>query len=139
MNNISIKSSVNEKGINETKADLEEMLSRFGWKWAVLASTMGKIYRQGEPVSTNLVNQIRMTRTQIESGCYSICDIANELRKIEMSLFDNLLKFGPQETDNFLELLSKAIGGKISKEDLDISGAEPLLPDCLTLPCVCRE
>jgi hypothetical protein len=139
LNYIAVKTSVKEKEINQTKADLEEMLSRFGWKWAVLASTMGKIYRQGEPVSTDLVNQIRMTRTQIESGCYSVCDIANELRKIEMSLFNNLLKFGPQETDNFLGLLSKAIGGKISKEDLDISGAEPLLPDCLTLPCVCRE
>ena len=139
MMNTAIKSSVKEDGIDKTKADLEEMLSKFGWKWAVLASTVGKIYQQNEPVSPDLVNQIRMSRTQIESGCYSVCDIAKELRKIEMSLFNSLLKFGPQQTDNFLELLSKAIGGKISKEDIDISGAEPLLPDCLTLPCVCRE
>ena len=139
MNSTLIKSSVKEEWIDRTKADLEETLSKFGWKWAVLASTMGKVYRQNEPVSTDLVNQIRMSRTQIESGCYSVCEINNELRKIEMSLFNSLLKFGPQETDNFLELLSKAIGGKISKEDIDIGGAEPLLPDCLTLPCVCRE
>lgn len=139
MNSLAVKTSIKEEEINQTRADLEEMLSRFGWKWAVLASTAGKIYRQGEPVSTDLINQIRMTRTQIESGCYSICDLANELRKIEQPLFAKLLKFGPQETDNFLELLSKAIGGKISKEDLDISGAAPILQDCLTLPCVCRE
>ncbi len=139
MNSTLIKSSAKEEGIDRTKAELEEMLSRFGWKWAVLASTVGKVHQQSEPVSTDLVNQIRMSRTQIESGCYSVCEIANELRKIETSLFNSLLKFGPQETDNFLELLSKAIGGKISKEDIDISGAEPLLPDCLTLPCVCRE
>ncbi|MHA2245838.1 MAG: hypothetical protein ACXADY_12810 [Candidatus Hodarchaeales archaeon] len=139
MNYISAKTIAKEEKLNRTKADLEDMLSRFGWKWAVLASTMGKVYQKGEPVSTDLVNQIRMTRTQIESGCYSVCDIANELRKIEASLFSNLMKFGPQETDNFLELLSKAIGGKIREEDIDISGAEPILPDCLTLPCVCQE
>ncbi|UCE14661.1 MAG: hypothetical protein JSV04_05625 [Candidatus Heimdallarchaeota archaeon] len=135
MNAITVK----KDELNQTKADLEAILSRFGWKWAVLASTMGKIYRQGEPVSTDLINQIRMTRTQIESGCYSVCDIANELRKIETSLFSQLLKYGPQETDKFLELLGRAIGGKISEAELDITGAAPILPDCLTLPCVCRE
>lgn len=139
MNTISLKTDVKEAEMNKAKTDLEEILSRFGWKWAVLASTIGDVHQKGAPISTDLITQLRMTRTQIESGCYSVCDIANELRKIEMPLFSELLKFGPQETDKFLELLSKAIGGKISKNDLNINDAAPILANCLTLPCVCRE
>ncbi|UCG03932.1 MAG: hypothetical protein JSW11_08080 [Candidatus Heimdallarchaeota archaeon] len=139
MSQLSVKMNNKSRDINKTKAEIEEMLSRFGWKWAVLASTMSRLYRQGNSVPSGMVNLLRMSRTQIESGCYSVCDVANELRKIEMFLFSELLKSGPYETDNFLELLSKAIGGKISRDDLDINGAEPILADCLTLPCVCRE
>ncbi|MFX0016391.1 MAG: hypothetical protein ACFFBQ_17120 [Promethearchaeota archaeon] len=138
MNQLIAELNLGNKEIDKTKAELEEMLSRFGWKWAVLASTIGKIYQKGDSVPKNMINHLRMTRTQIESGCYSVCDIANELRKIETYLFSKLLKFGPQETDNFLELIGKAVGGKISRNDIDINGAEPILADCLTLPCVCR-
>jgi len=83
--------------------------------------------------------QIRLARTQIESGCYSVCDVAAILRNIEIYLFSLLIQVDPQETDNFLNLISKAINGKISKQDLDIPAVEPLLPDCITLPCVCQE
>ena len=107
-----------QKEHTKIKAELEEMLSKVGWKWAVLTSTMGKLYQEGESVPTNLINQIRMTRTQIESGCYSVCDITNELREIEKYLFSKLLKFGPKATDHFLGLLGKAISGKISNKDL---------------------
>ncbi|MFX1423702.1 MAG: hypothetical protein ACFFB2_15435 [Promethearchaeota archaeon] len=138
MNQLIAELNLGNKEIDKTKAELEEMLSRFGWKWAVLASTIGKIYQKGDSVPKNMINHLRMTRTQIESGCYSVCDIANELRKIETYLFSKLLKFGPQETDNFLELIGKAVGGQISRNDIDINGAEPILADCLTLPCVCR-
>ncbi|MFX0124650.1 MAG: hypothetical protein ACFFAE_13540 [Candidatus Hodarchaeota archaeon] len=139
MTQVSMNVNLEDEQVNKTKAELEEMLSRFGWKWAVLASTMSKIYREGDSVPRDMINHLRMTRIQIESGCYSVCDIANELRKIEMFLFSKLQKFGPFETDNFLELIGRAMGGQITGNDIDINGAEPVLADCLTLPCVCRE
>lgn len=123
----------------QAKAELLEMLSRFGWKWAVMASTVGKLYKKEEPIPTELLNKIRMSKTQIESGCYSVCDIATAIREVETPLFSKLMKYGPQETDNFLELISKAINGTITREDIDLKGAQPILTDCLTLPCVCQE
>ena len=128
-----------DEALNEAKAELEEILSRFGWKWAVLASTAGELFEKRNPPSINVINNLRMSRTQIESGCYSVCDIANELRKIEIELFSKLMIFGSHSTDQFLDLLSKAISGKITENDLDITAAKPILPDCLTIPCVCRN
>jgi hypothetical protein len=131
--------SIERDEFNKTKDELEAMLSKYGWKWAVLASTAGDLYGKNGLPSTNVITQLRMTRTQIESGCYSICDIANELRKIEIELFAQLMKYGTHTTDQFLELLARAISGKLTVNDIDISAASPILPDCLTLPCVCRE
>ena len=128
-----------DETLNEAKTELGEILSRFGWKWAVLASTAGELYTKRNPPSISVINHLRITRTQIESGCYSVCDIANELRKIEIEMFSKLMTFGPHSTDQFLELLGKAISGKITENDIDITAAKPILPDCLTIPCVCRN
>jgi len=130
--------SKNEEIQGKNRAELEEMLSRFGWKWAVLASTAGGIHQRGAMISKEHLNQIRMSKTQIESGCYSVCDIAVTLREIEKELFSTLINHYPKETDTFLELIGKAIGGKISEKDLNLPGAKPILQDC-AIPCVCRE
>ena len=135
---VTLTKTLEDEGLNEAKAELEEILSRFGWKWAVLVSTAGKLYEKGNSPSVSVINHLRITRTQIESGCYSVCDIANELREIEIELFSKLMNFGPHSTDQFLDLLGKAISGKITENDLDITAAKPILPDCLTIPCVCR-
>lgn len=125
--------------LNHIKDELEVLFSRFGWKWAVLASTTGKIYQMEKKIPNDILNQLRMARTQIESGCYSACDIANALRKIEIELFSQLMKYGPQTTDEFLNLLGRAASGDISENEIDITAASPILPDCLSLPCVCLE
>ncbi len=131
--------SIKDEELNEAKTELGETLSKFGWKWAVLASTAGKLYEKRNPPSVSVINDLRISRTQIESGCYSVCDIANELRKIEIELFSMLMPFGPHTTDQFLDLIGKAISGKITENDLNINAAKPILPDCLTIPCVCRN
>ena len=139
MSFISLKNEAEEGDFLKSKAELEELLSRFGWKWAILVATVGKMHEKGIIVSNEILKQIRMARTQITSGCYSVCDVASSLREIEKELFSMLVKTDPQEVDLFLELISKAIGGKITKKDIDLTGAKPILSDCLTLPCVCRE
>ncbi|MHA1977216.1 MAG: hypothetical protein ACW98F_08760 [Candidatus Hodarchaeales archaeon] len=129
----------NEYEVNSARDELKEILSRFGWKWAVLVSTVGEIYQKENVLPNDIVKDLRRTRTLIESGCYSTCDIASELRNVETTLFSQLMKYGPHETDKFLDLLGKAISGKLSEEELNITAASPIMSDCLTLPCVCLE
>ncbi|MFW9855114.1 MAG: hypothetical protein ACFFFG_08630 [Candidatus Thorarchaeota archaeon] len=123
----------------QTEEEIREMISRFGWKWAVLASTMGTLYQRGELPSNNLVQKLRLSRNKLESGCYSLCETACDLRDIEIEMFPLLTKLGPQETDGFLELNSKAVSGTITTEDLDLTGLQPIASDCMSLPCVCQK
>lgn len=52
MSNRSVKMSVKEEEeINKTNAELEEILSKFGWKSATLISIIGKIHKKGKFVS----------------------------------------------------------------------------------------
>ncbi|MFX0149190.1 MAG: hypothetical protein ACFFAJ_00260 [Candidatus Hodarchaeota archaeon] len=124
---------------SKSKAELEEMLSKFGWKWAVMASTIGRIYKNGDKIPNDLLQQLRMTRNKIESGCYSICETACDLREIETKLFPSLTKLGIDETDRFLELTSKALNGTITENEINLSGIQPILSDCVSLPCVCQK
>ena len=89
-------------------------------------------------ISKEILNQIRMSKTQIESGCYSVCDIAVALCEIEKAIFSMLINLDPEDTDTFLEFISRAMGGKISEKDINLPGAKPILTDC-AIPCVCRE
>ncbi len=138
--NIEAKSQFIEKDkLKESKEEIAEMLSKFGWKWAVMASTVGRMHQQGAYISNDVLNQLRMARSKIESGCYSICETDCALREIETEIFPTLATLGPYETDKFLELTSKAIGGTITKDDLDLNGVKPILSDCISLPCTCHE
>ncbi|MHA2226301.1 MAG: hypothetical protein ACXAC8_13920 [Candidatus Hodarchaeales archaeon] len=138
--NLEAKSQFIEKdNSKESKEEIAEMLSRFGWKWAVMASTVGRMHQQGAYISNGVLNQLRLSRNKIESGCYSICETACALREIETEIFPILTTLGPYETDKFLDLTSKAIGGTLNKEDLDLNGVKPILSDCISLPCVCHE
>ncbi|MFX0052598.1 MAG: hypothetical protein ACFE9L_05955, partial [Candidatus Hodarchaeota archaeon] len=76
---------------------------------------------------------------KIESGCYSICETACDLREIETKLFPSLTKLGIDETDRFLELTSKALNGTITENEINLSGIQPILSDCVSLPCVCQK
>ncbi|MHA2052102.1 MAG: hypothetical protein ACXACP_04050 [Candidatus Hodarchaeales archaeon] len=124
---------------NNSKDEDIEMLSRLGWKWAVLASTAGRIYQNGNSAPAELLQKIRISRSKIESGCYSICETTCDLRDIEVELFPEIIKQGPYESDRFLELSSKALNGTITEKDIDLVGTSPILSDCIGLPCVCRE
>ncbi|MHA2033227.1 MAG: hypothetical protein ACW99Q_27980, partial [Candidatus Kariarchaeaceae archaeon] len=71
--------------------DITELLSKMGWKWAVMASTVNKIYKSGNSVSGDLISKIRTSKTVVESGCYSVCDVNSELIEIEKELFSYLV------------------------------------------------
>ncbi|MHA2100485.1 MAG: hypothetical protein ACW99A_17560 [Candidatus Kariarchaeaceae archaeon] len=117
--------------------DITELLSKMGWKWAVMASTVNKIYKSGNSVSGDLISKIRTSKTVVESGCYSVCDVNSELIEIEKELFSYLVNTDHQQTTQFQDLVAKAMSGTIKEGEIDLTGTNVLLSDCLSLPCVC--
>jgi hypothetical protein len=134
-----IKTDTAEEKWNEAQTEHSEMLSRYGWKWAVMTSTICDIYKREGSIPNGIIEQIKESRNQIESGCYSICNIANLLREIEKNVFSLLVDIAPNYTNIFLDQIHKAMAGTITEYDLNFSGVSPLPTDCHTLPCVCRD
>ena len=118
------------------RAQMEEMYSRFGWKWAVLAYMAGRVVANRRQLPVGIVDDLRMTRARIESGCESLCDIAADLRSLEIKLFPVLLNVSEGEVHTMLELLGKAMNGSIENRDMDLSPLKPVLAD-VSIPKVC--
>ncbi len=92
-----LKDQTTESEWKSAKNEVSQSLSRFGWKWAVLASTINALCKEGGYVPNDLLSKIRISRTQIESGCYSVCDVSNELQNIEKDLFQELIDSGSHQ------------------------------------------
>jgi hypothetical protein len=128
--------SVVEQGRLTDRAQLEEMYSRFGWKWAVLAFMAARVVGHGRQLPVALADDLRITRARIESGCESLCDIAADLRGLEINLFQIPLNVSEGEVHTMLELLGKAMNGSLQEGDIDLSPLRPVLADVST-PKVC--
>jgi len=72
----------------------------------------------------------------MESGCHSVCDVAADLRDLEIKLFLVLLRVSEGEVHAMLELIGEAMNGTIQENDIDLSPLRPVLVDC-TIPSVC--
>jgi hypothetical protein len=115
---------------------LEEMYSRFGWKWAVLAYMAARVIDHGGRLPVDIVRDLTLARASMESGCHSLCDIAADLRDLEIKLFPVLLRVTEGEVHAMLELVGKAMSGTIQEKDIALSPLRPTLVDC-TVPRVC--
>ncbi|MEM4298253.1 MAG: hypothetical protein QW815_07795 [Nitrososphaerota archaeon] len=120
------------------KEELKELYSRFGWKWVALASMAGRLISRGEELPEDVIKDLRLARTKLESGCYSVCDVMASLRSLEIKLFDRLLKIDEGEVQRLLELLGKAMSGTLREEDVNLSAIKTVLADC-RIPSVCQE
>jgi hypothetical protein len=77
------------------------------------------------------------TRARLESGCCSIFDIICELN-LGAELFTSVLKSGEVAVYAVLELIRKAIGGTVQKEDAESPSLKLILSD-YTIPNVYKE
>lgn len=116
--------------------ELEEMYSRFGWKWAVLAYMAARVLARGKHLPGDIVHHLTIARAKMESGCHSLCDIAADLRSLEIKLFPAVLHVSEGEVHAMHELIGKAMSGTIQENDIDLSPLQPVLIDC-TIPRVC--
>lgn len=120
----------------EDRAELEQMYSRFGRKWGVLAYMAARVLERGKCLPKDVVQHLTTARTKMESGCHTICDIAGDLRNLEIKLFPAVLHVSEGEVHTMLELVGKAMNGTIQEKDIDLSPLKPVLADC-TLPKAC--
>jgi len=116
--------------------ELYDMYSRFRWKWVVLAYMAARVLARGKQLPDDVVQHLTIARAKMESGCHSLCDIAADLRNLEIKLFPVVLHVGQGEVHAMLELIGKAMSGTIQKKDIDLLPLQPVLVDC-TIPRVC--
>jgi hypothetical protein len=118
------------------RAELRDMYSRFGWKWVVLAYMAGRILAQGRQLPSGYLQDLTLARTNIESGCSSLCDVGADLRELENRLFPVLLQVSEGEVHTMLGLIGKAMNGTLEQRDIDLSPLKVALADT-TIPSVC--
>lgn len=120
------------------KDEVQDMYSRFGWKWAVLAHMTARILTDKRALPSDILQDLKSAKTRMESGCHTLCDVAADLRDLEIKLFYALLHVSQGEVHSMLELISKAMNGSIQEKDIDLSPLRPILVDC-TIPRVCHR
>jgi hypothetical protein len=87
---------------------------------------------------SDILQDLKSARTRMESGCHTLCDVAADLRDLEIKLFYALLHVSQGEVHSMLELISKAMNGSIQEKDIDLSPLRPILVDC-TIPRLCHR
>ena len=120
------------------RVELEDMYFRFGWKWVALAYMAGRVLAQGKQLPSGFLDELTLARTNLESGCGSVCDVTADLRDLENRLFEVLLHISEGEVHTMLELISKAMSGTLEQRDVDLSPLKVVLADC-TIPSVCSR
>jgi hypothetical protein len=120
------------------RAEVADMYYRFGWKWVTLAYMAGRVVDQGKQLPSGFMEDLTLARTNLESGCSSVCDVTADLRDLENKLFDVLLHISEGEVHTMLELISKAMSGTLEQKDIDLSPLKVVLADT-TIPGVCSR
>jgi hypothetical protein len=120
------------------RVEVEDMYRRFGWKWVALAYMAGRVVSQGKQLPSGFLDELTLARTNLESGCGSVCDITADLRDLENRLFEVLLHISEGEVHTMLELIGKAMSGTLEQRDVDLSPLKVVLADC-TIPSVCSR
>jgi hypothetical protein len=120
------------------RAEVADMYYRFGWKWVALAYMAGRVAGQGKQLPSGFVEDLTLARTNLESGCSSVCDVTADLRDLENKLFETLLHISEGEVHTMLELISKAMSGTLEQRDIDLSPLKVVLADT-AIPSVCSR
>jgi len=118
------------------RVETQDICSRFGWKWAVLAYMAARVVEHGRRLPNDILRDLTSARARMESGCHSLCEVAADLRDLEIKLFRVLLHVSEGEVHAMLELIGKAMNGTIREKDIDLSPLKPVLVDC-AIPKVC--
>lgn len=120
------------------RAELEDMYSRFGWNWVVLAYMAGRVLSQGKQLPSDFLQNLTLARTKMESGCYGVCDVGADLQGLENKLMPLVLQVGEGELHSMFELIGKAMDGSLRQKDVDLKPFKVVLVDC-SIPKCCSS
>lgn len=95
-----------------------------------------RILEHRKKLPNDLLHDLRSSRTRMESGCCSLCEVAADLRDLEINLFRALLNVSEGEVHAMLELIGKEMNGTIGERDIHLSPLKPVLVGC-SIPIVC--
>jgi hypothetical protein len=121
---------------DRNRAEVRDMYTKLGWTWVALAYMTGRVNAQGKQLPSGFVQDMRVARTELESGCSSVGDAAAHLRDLEKKLFQTLLSISEGEVNMMLELIGKAMNGTLEQKDVDLSPLKIVMADC-AIPNVC--
>jgi GNAT superfamily N-acetyltransferase len=109
---------------------VQEMYSRYGWKWTVLAYVAAEVLQHGGRLPGDFPRDLRAARARIESGCHSLCEINADLRDLETRLFGVVLDVSQGVAHAMLELIGKAMNGTLDQTDIELSPVRAMLAEC---------
>ena len=124
--------------VQAAKRDEFDSLKQLGIRWAVLVSLRNDLQHRKIILPLEVTRDLQIARAQIESGCYSTCDVTCSLDKIECVLVMKALTLENGYTDNWFNLLGKAMRGQLTAQEVNqLSFINPILRNCKFLDCTC--
>jgi len=123
----------------ETKQESSyELLKKYGSRWAILTAMSMDLAKKGIQLPHDFNSILEVTRIEITSGCYSSCEIDCTLNKVEGQLISSGSSFGETYLDPWMDLLAKAMQGKLDyKKIIKIPALKPVENSCGFLNCSC--
>lgn len=116
-----------------------EALRKYGMKWTVLLSLSFDLSQRKVTLPSSVNDQLRTSRTMLESGCFSACDICCILDNVEQKLVLEAVSLGREYLESWLDLLKKAMEGQLTAEEVKgLPLIKPVVTDCEFLRCACN-
>jgi hypothetical protein len=116
----------------------QEALRKFGARWAVLTAMRLDMAKQGIEVGLDVDEQLSFARMKILSGCFSPCEVACTLSKIEGRFVSKGFTLGTKYLQDWSDLLAQAMRGEIDpRRVVEIPALRPVEMDCRFLACGC--
>ena len=129
------------EGIQDARGVNLDMLKKYGTKWAVLAAMRLDMASRGLRIGSEVDEQLKLARVQILSGCFSPCEVACSLSKVEGQFISTIgSSFGEEYLRPWSALLAQAMRGEIDpSRTAEIPALKPVEMDCKFLACRCAE
>ena len=118
-----------------------DMLKKYGTQWAVLAAMRLDMASRGIRIGSEVDEQLKMARVQILSGCFSPCEVACSLSKLEGQFISSVgSSLGEEYLRPWSDLLAQAMRGEIDPSRVaEIPALKPVEMDCTFLACRCAD
>ena len=123
---------------NSQRAQDNEVLVRYGVRWAVIAAWHDELSARAVGLPTSLPGQLESCRVKIASGCFSSCEVGCDLGALEAELTAADASSSDCRADYWIDLLGNAMqSGHGMAEALSIPTVKALFNDCERRGCAC--